>query len=301
MLQANGQHHCFGLFLIGCVAMVGVSSDGFVCSCSHDQGWVKGSRVPCHFHRVPVLRSRLKLYPWTRPSSWVFLCHALATAGPEQHVPSARQLTALIKNADSWDALEQRIVSGVELNHVHLCAALQQARHLSTSSLKRKQQKCKVSLKYRFLQLLAIQFKHMGSRELAQVMWNLAWLGWAPDTKLLRTFEETATTQIRSFNPQDISMTLWALATLRVKPRESFVTQLLAQWQEVAARGAPQAYSNTLWSLATLQMGPEVEWLEDYCRRQADQLHQYNPQALSNTLWALAKLGYQPSGVWFTR
>ncbi|CAG9463319.1 unnamed protein product [Pedinophyceae sp. YPF-701] len=136
----------------------------------------------------------------------------------------------------------------------------------------------------------------MSERQLSNILWGLAALGWGErdddDARVVEDVLGALRGKVGECGQQELANVVWALATMGW--RDAGAMRAVAR--EVARRDmrgfAPQAMSNLAWGFATLDVRDD-ELFGVLAAEVAERARVFEPQAVSNTMWAFSALGYR--------
>lgn len=102
-----------------------------------------------------------------------------------------------------------------------------------------------------------------GPRQLSQLIWAVARLGFLPGRAWMDRFADKARCQFRSFDARGLANTAWAFATMgHYRPNDAWTRELCAHFARDLRHASPQAVANTLWALGRLRVRPEDAWIQ---------------------------------------
>ncbi|CAJ1441426.1 unnamed protein product [Effrenium voratum] len=151
------------------------------------------------------------------------------------------------------------------------------------------------------LQAVLVQAEALGldmapGRDLAVLIWALAWAQRAPESRarepsraLVAQLRQALPLRLPELQPQGLAMLLWSFGALEAHqpvPRQTYRSVLQQVEPEVANLKAREV-ANVVWSVATVQATMPGWLLQQLPERAA----QFAPQECANVLWALAVSG----------
>ena len=215
---------------------------------------------------------------------------------------------------------------GLHIDYIHFCAITTAAAHIWATAQQSDRFRASADVSERLkalfkrcLQSLQELLASMGAREIANVLWSSATLGFNPDdivpgmvhALMVRFLQFTdATEDTQRPNAQEAANVLWALATMGHQAATAQVVGTiclqfgcLTQHADAQQRPTAQACANVLSALAKLghSSAAATEMVDLVCLHFAHLIgspsakQQPSAQHVSNLVWALGRMNHTPT------